>query len=224
MFTRGTMSRSASPPVTGGMPKAGGRHAIAAMAALVALAAAGCGSASSPAGGSSPAVSVTGARPSPGSPSPQRASGSAPAPAPGAPAAPSAPATAGCTGWPSAPAGPLPASFTPVSVLRCVTGDTQVPGQGEWLTATLEKADQNLTPLVQALRAPDGQRQRGQMCPMYAMVPPAVVLVGADGTSIQPRFPVTGCGQIQPQVLTALNALSWHTVSQRLVEKAPANQ
>jgi hypothetical protein len=194
------------------------------MAALVALAAAACGSASSPAGGSSPAASVTGARPVPGSPSPQRASGGSPAPAPGAPAAPGAPETATCAGWPSAPTGPLPASFTPVSVLRCVIGYTDAPARGEWLTATLEKADQDLTPLVQALRAPNGQRQRGQMCPMYATVPPAIVLVGANGTSIQPRFPVTGCGQIQPQVITALNALPWHTVSQRLMEKAPAGQ
>jgi hypothetical protein len=137
----------------------------------------------------------------------------------------------------------------PASVLRCVTGYTEVsgpgvpgqvisgqgvsgqgtpgqgaPGQSEWLTATLEKADQNLAPLVQALRAPSGQRQRGQMCPMYVTVPPAIVLVGADGTKIRPQFPVTGCGQIQPQVITALNALPWHTVSQRLVEKAPAGQ
>jgi hypothetical protein len=116
----------------------------------------------------------------------------------------------------------LPTSFVPVKVLRCVTGYTTIPGKGRWLTATMEKADANLTPLADALRASSVHTRPGQMCPQFAMLPPQIVLVAADGTTIRPRFPVTNCGQIQHQVLGALDELQWQAVSQHLIEKAPA--
>lgn len=203
---------------------------LAGVAVFVAVAATSCATPSSP---------VTTARPSAAAPvSPQRGTGrstpglgpvtptgavpptgAAPVTGPVTPTDPAAP----CPGWTTAPASALPASFTPVSVLRCVTGITAVPGKGEQRTATVERAsNQDLTPLDQALRAAPGQRQAGQACPMFRALPPQIVLVGADGTRIHPRFPVTGCGQIQPRVIAALNALRWQTVSRTLV--APANQ
>lgn len=192
--------------------------AVVPMAALIALAAAACGTVSSPAGGTSPATArsapATGALPSPSPPREPLP----PAPAPGVPGVPGRTA---CEGWPLASGGPIPPSFTPVAVLRCVTGYTAVPGKGEWLTATLEKADQNLMPLVRALRTTPGQMRPGMICPQFATLPPQIVLIGADGTAIRPRFPVTDCGQIQQQAIAALDALRWRTVSQRLIEKAP---
>ena len=197
--------------------------AIIPAATLVTLAATACATASAPASGaaastrsaSAPRASTTPS--APGSVAPGKPVPIVPDPGPG----PVVPVKTACTGWPSAPVGTLPASFVPVKVLRCVTGYTAIPGKGQWLTATLEKADTDLSPLADALRASPVHTRPGQMCPQFVMLPPEIVLVGADGTTIRPRFPVTDCGQIQRQVLGALDALQWQTVSQRLIEKAP---
>jgi hypothetical protein len=154
-----------------------------------------------------------------------------------APAAPSAPATpvptvsggsvvAGepaCAGWPaSAPTGPLPLSFVPVSVEQCVKGTQTLPGKGQWLTATLKKADTGLAGLINALRRPDAMHEPDTVCPAVFIIPPQIVLISETGQKLIPRFPVSDCGLIQSQVFTALNALSWQPVSVRLISKDPA--
>lgn len=183
--------------------------------ALVTLAA-GCGTATTP-----PAAGGTSTAPSAGKPatsSPAPVSGT-PAPVPTTTAGP--PVVAGepaCTGWPAdAPHEALPATFVPVTVLRCVTGYQTIPGKGQWETATLQKADKNLTALTRALRLPPLVRKPGIMCPQLAMVPPQIALISADGKTLVPRLPLGGCGLIQPPVLSALARLSWQTVSVRLV-------
>jgi hypothetical protein len=55
------------------------------------------------------------------------------------------------------------------------------------------------------------------MCPYLAMLPPQIVLVNADGKTLIPRLPLSGCGLVQGRVLTAIAALPWQTVSVRLV-------
>lgn len=190
--------------------------AAAPMGALIVLAAA-CGTASSPAGGAGPRPTPTGPAPGVSVPRPRPPVATVPAPAP------AAPDKTDCAGWPLASGGTLPLSFVPVAVLRCVTGDTMVPGKGEWLTATLERADnQNLMPLARALRSAPGHMRPGRACPEFVTIPPPIALIGPDGTVIRPRFPVTSCGQIQQQVTATLAALRWHTISQRLIAKSPA--
>ena len=104
----------------------------------------------------------------------------------------------GCAGWPSqAPSAPLPVSFVPVSVERCVTGAQDIPGKGMWVTATLQRSDSGLTGLVNALRHRTAARAPGTVCPAFALIPPQIVLTDASGHQLIPRFPVTGCGQIQ---------------------------
>ena len=123
-----------------------------------------------------------------------------------------------CTGWPAnAPHGTLPTSFVPVAVLRCVTGYQTIPGKGQWETATLQRADKDLAALIEALHLPPVTRSPGLICPDLAMVPPQIVLVNADGKTLVPRLPVSGCGLVQGRVLTALAALPWQTESVRLV-------
>jgi hypothetical protein len=140
----------------------------------------------------------------------------------GGPVTPGEPA---CAGWPGGVArGPLPASFVPVAVMRCVDSYQMIPGKGQWLTATLERADKNLAPLIEALRLPPGRTSPRIMCPQIAMVPPQIVLVSSDGKTIMPRLPLSGCGLVQQQVLAALSALPWQKVSVRLVSQVQTQQ
>jgi hypothetical protein len=126
-----------------------------------------------------------------------------------------------CVGWPGnvTRSKSLPASFVPVAVIRCVTDYQMIPGQGQWETATLERADQRLTTLVTALRRPNQTRPPGTFCSDLVVLPPQVVLVDQVGQAIWPALPVTGCGLVQGEVLGALAALPWQKVSVRLVAK-----
>jgi hypothetical protein len=127
-----------------------------------------------------------------------------------------------CVGWPGgATSTSLPASFVPVSVERCVNGAQTIPGKGLWTTATLQRSDSDLTRLINALRQPPATHPPGRVCPAVAIVPPQVVLIGANGQKLIPRLPATGCGLIQSQVLAALNTLRWQPVSVRLIAKIP---
>jgi hypothetical protein len=189
---------------------------IAAVAA-VAVMATGCATASTSTPAASGGTSGTGAASSPAS-----ASASA-APVPTTTTGP--PLVAGqpaCVGWPgnAVHSKTLPASFVPVAVIRCVTAYQMIPGQGRWLTATLERADQRLTTLINALRRPNETRPPGTFCSDLVVLPPQFVLVDKDGKAIWPALPVTGCGLPQGEVLGALAALPWQKVSVRLVVKA----
>src|SRR6516162_5659580 len=129
-----------------------GRAALLASVPLLAAGAlaAGCGTVSAPPAAGGPGGGSGTGNPATSSPP---SVGSTPAPiVTGGPVAPGEPA---CTGWPQrVGSGPLPASFVPVAVLRCVSGYQTIPGKGQWLTATLERAGGDLAPLVAALRRP----------------------------------------------------------------------
>ncbi len=121
-------------------------------------------------------------------------------------------------GWPTgATSVPLPVSFVPVSVERCVNGVQTIPGKGLWTTATLQRSDSGLAALINALRQPSVAHRPGTVCPALAVIPPQVVLIGANGQKLIPRLPATGCGLIQSQVLAALDTLRWQPVSVRLI-------
>jgi hypothetical protein len=125
-----------------------------------------------------------------------------------------------CTDWPAHMAsGPLPASFRPVAVIRCVTGYQTIPGKGEWLVATLQRADKNLAALISALHRPPGRMRPGTICPALAMIPPRIVLISGNGSMISPKIPLNGCDMVQRQVIAALAALPWETVSVRLLSQ-----
>lgn len=193
--------------------------------AAVATLAAGCATAApSPAGGGAGTATSIARSPAPASAVPSSAGPSSAGPIPttigGPPIVAGRPA---CDGWPaSAVRGKAPPpSFVPVAVLRCVGGIQTIPGKGQWETATLERADRNLAPLLTALRRPSQQRPPGVMCTDLVALPPQFVLVGRDGTAIWPRLPLTGCGQVQSGVFAALAALPWQKVSVRLVARMP---
>jgi hypothetical protein len=132
------------------------------------------------------------------------------------------PTGSNCANWPAnVPQGELPATFVPVQVLRCQLGTTTVPGKGLYASATLKRATADLQILVDALRRPSGHMLPGTICPALAMIPPQIVLIASNGAMISPRFPVDECGIIQQGVLSALNQLTWQTVSVRLLFHLP---
>jgi hypothetical protein len=221
-----------------------GRRAWAVAGVLLAAAAlaAGCGTASvsgtsAGTGASVQASGSTAAGSTAGSTSPGGTATSGPTSGPTATAAPSSPATlvptvsggtvaagqVACVGWPaSAPTASLPVSFVPVKVERCVNGAETIPGKGLWETATLERADGDLTALVSALRQPSTGHKPGTVCPALAVIPPAVVLISGTGQLLIPRLPASGCGITSSQVLLALQTLHWQPVSVRLVSQISA--
>lgn len=180
--------------------------------------AAGCATATTPSSGGGTAASSAPA--ASGAPAPPSRPSHAPSPVPTTTGGPVVPGQPACAGWPQKVArGPLPASFVPVAAIRCVTGYQTIPGKGEWLTATLERADKNLGPLATALRRPSGRATPTMICPNIAMVPPQLVLINGAGKMIMPRLPLNGCGLVQQQVLAAISALRWRAVSVRLVSQ-----
>ena len=125
-----------------------------------------------------------------------------------------------CAGWPAqALHMTMPALFVPVAAERCVVAIQTIAGKGQWETATLEKATSDLTPLISALRHPPIARTPGSLCPDLAMLPPQVLVISASGQELIPVLPVSGCGLVQADVLSALAALPWQPVSVRLVTK-----
>jgi hypothetical protein len=187
------------------------------LGAVTALA--GCGTVTAPAASGGPQQTATKVA----SPPPHASASPVPTTTAGPPVVSGRPA---CAGWPSNAVRdkPLPASFVPAAALRCVAGDQLVPGKGQWQTATLERAEGNLAPLVAALRQPSGHRAPGMICPAIAIELPQFVLVGKDGTALWPALPVSGCGLVQSPVLAALAALPWQPVSVRLVAQVQTQQ
>jgi hypothetical protein len=185
--------------------------------------AAGCGTVAVNPGGPAQIESSTSAS---GSASGSAAAGSA---APGAPKAAPVPTVSGgsdilvggssCSGWPADAAhGTLTAMFTPVAVERCVNGIKQIPGKGEWMTATLERSTDKLATLSVVLMQPS-QRQPDVMCPEFAVIPPQIVLFSSTGKTLIPKLPVGACGTVAAQLLSTLGSMTWQPISVRLVSK-----
>jgi hypothetical protein len=107
---------------------------------------------------------------------------------------------------------PIPAGFHAVAVVRCIPTAAIGPAQGGWANAQKEVAVTGLGPLLAALGEPSAQHVHagpGAGCPVPAVNGIRLMLVGARGTVIYPRIPVTACGApIQP-VTASLSALHW---------------
>lgn len=182
--------------------------------------AAGCGTVAANPGGPAQIDSSTSA-----SPSTHAAAGSAP---PAAAAKPVPTVSGGpmilvggaaCAGWPAkAPHGTLTDAFTPVAVERCVNAIKQIPGKGEWSTATLERSTDNMAVLTSVLMRPS-LRQPAVFCPEFVILPPQLVLFNSAGQELIPRLPVGSCGNVTAQVLSTLSAMTWEPISVRLVSK-----
>lgn len=101
----------------------------------------------------------------------------------------------------------LPSKITVSWVLRC-----SIVSKGAKRVLNVERSDSDATNLVDALRVPSGHKIKG-VCPMYRAAVPYFALVQPDGSALAPKVPVTNCGQAQPDVLQALNALTFKVIS-----------
>jgi hypothetical protein len=115
----------------------------------------------------------------------------------------------------------LPKDFHAVAIVRCISEQRAVKGDGTWVFDIAQRATANLSGLVGLLREPDQSPSPNSQvaCAAALLLVPAFGLVGPDGTVIRPRLPVTECGQPQPAVLAALNALSWKTETETKVTR-----
>ena len=190
--------------------------------------AAGCASAAANPGGPNEPVGTASSSSSSSASAPSSASSSGPAPsATPVPTVSGGPVIAGqtaCAGWPTdAPHGKLTAFFQPVEVERCVTGFQQIPGKGQWETATLEKSTDNLAALVAVLMQPSSRVTPAVICPEFAVLPPQVLLINAAGKQLIPLLPTGTCGTTNARILSTLASMSWQPVSVRLLAKVTSS-
>lgn len=102
---------------------------------------------------------------------------------------------------------PVPDSIEVDWVLRCSV-TPQADGR-RFLLA--ERSDSDPAALLAALRAPDEPRSSG-VCPLARMLLPYFALVRPDGTALEPKVPLTGCGVPQAAVLKALAVMRFHVI------------
>lgn len=121
-----------------------------------------------------------------------------------------------CLGPGRQPVGvPLPARFVVTAALRCIESDQMVPGHGLWQFELRQVTRHGLARLATALRRPSVRPPSGLACAVPGFFVPPFVLLGANGQMIYPKLPTGECGNPLPQVLAAVRALRWVTVSSR---------
>lgn len=108
---------------------------------------------------------------------------------------------------------PVSARFVAVAAIRCIGSEQVVPGGGLWQFELWQVAEHGLARLTAALRRPSATPPPGVICAAYLVSVPLFVLLGSDGRLIYPRLPTDECGHPQRQVLAAVQALHWMTVS-----------
>ena len=110
---------------------------------------------------------------------------------------------------------PVPADERVSWVLRCLTQERDLPGQGRWTVTVAERADPTVraaAALVAALRLPT-EPPSTLPCPASLQLLAYFALVDATGKAVSPKVPTDGCGRPRPEVGAALGALSFRTVS-----------
>jgi hypothetical protein len=202
------------------------RSAIAVLAAALAAGLAGC---ASPTTAAAHQGSLTPASGAPSRPGPSAS------PAPGA-GSPTAAASAGLSRVPAAArrvtcpkanpqlplagsagqAGqPVPAGFSAVAVVECVSPRQGAPGYNLSVTQRRQVAVDGLSGLVAALRRAEDPAAATKSLALCAPRPGAIwfVLIGRNGQRLQPLVPGGHCPVASQDVMRYLNSLTWITLS-----------
>ena len=108
---------------------------------------------------------------------------------------------------------PLADAVSLSAAIECVVEDRPVAGDGVWSFVVEKRATAGLDRLATALRAKDEPTPTDQVCALMLVVVPWFAVVDSHGAWLRPRVPTTSCGDPQPAVTSALDALAWTTVS-----------
>jgi hypothetical protein len=117
--------------------------------------------------------------------------------------------------------GGVPADFRATAVIRCTSQVRQLPGRrGDWLVRVEERAAAGLERLLAELRRPSDPRDPGRSCTLEQLIVPYFMLIDAAGQAMVPAVPTDDCGKPRPEIVEALNALRYRTVSVTPVKPA----
>jgi len=108
---------------------------------------------------------------------------------------------------------PLADDVSVTAAVECVVEQRPVAGDGVWSFVVEKRATARLDHLATALREKDEPTPADQACALVLVVVPWFAVVDARGTWVRPHVPATSCGDPQPAVMSALDALVWTTVS-----------
>ena len=111
------------------------------------------------------------------------------------------------------PTAPLPSDAVLVSATRCLYDFRLVPGDGEWLFKTEQKAATGLGALADALRLPSEQQPSGLACAAVAYPPVILTVTNTAGRTSHPDVPQAACGGPLPAATAAITALPWTTIA-----------
>jgi hypothetical protein len=120
---------------------------------------------------------------------------------------------------------PLPADSVLVSATRCLYTTKGVPGDGEWLIRTRQKADTGLDAFAAALRLPSQHDANPNLiCPQVFTIFPLVTVTDTTGRQFVPALPTTACGDLLPAAVDAMDGLAWVTVAVTQVRQTQTQQ
>lgn len=113
----------------------------------------------------------------------------------------------------------LPADFVTAWVHRCRAESRAKPREGTVIMQIVERADAPATELIEQLRRPSDPRTN-QPCTLEMVAPPYFLLVDATGRAILPAIPTDPCGKPRPEATRALDAMTFHIVSETQIGQA----
>ena len=111
-------------------------------------------------------------------------------------------------------------AFGAVAAVQCYEKEQIFP-DGEWSVIVRQVTTSGVAEFLRALDQPDQPRSRS-LCAGVFVGGPWLSLVNRDGDYLFPRFPLSGCGQPQADLVDKLS--HWHVVSTRkdVQQRTPA--
>jgi hypothetical protein len=95
-----------------------------------------------------------------------------------------------------------------------------VPGDGQWMIRTDERADSGLDALAAALRLPSEVLPSGTGCLDIGHISPVITVTDTKGRQFNPDIPGQACGSVLPAAAAAIRAVPWKTVGTTAVRQS----
>jgi hypothetical protein len=110
------------------------------------------------------------------------------------------------------------AAFKAVTAVVCGYGYIRNATEGEWDTRVRRVATSSVADLQAAYELPDESLTNGA-CTDDLRIPPAIILVDADGHWVFPVAPSDQCRKPRPELEAALKALVWQDVWEHKIDQ-----